>query len=304
MNGILSNWTRDQYDADDARVRSTSMKAFCDPQGPRAYYLKYVAYEARESRGDDYGPRVTDFVMGILFHELMIDGRVGWFAATHKRGTHQWKLDCARNRGLIPIPESKDAELWAWREALLRNAEARRIMELPRFSEQVILHDRLTVFMDGEGAEWEREVPSKIAIDILPHSLEAYYCIKTTRESDPEGFDRQLERLHYPFSGAFYLEGVQSVPQFQGFDRPIVYIVVTKKAPHYCYVRPLSPEWMMIGRSQVNRAYSMYARCQHDHQNGSTPLEAWPDLQERKQSDPITPTMRAMEKHGYSESVL
>src|SRR5690348_7024815 len=81
MNGVLSPWTREQYDADTTRVRSTSMKSLVAPQGPRAYWLKHgTQVRAREPEpGDEYSPKITPLVLGSLFHELILDGKVGWF---------------------------------------------------------------------------------------------------------------------------------------------------------------------------------------------------------------------------------
>lgn len=298
MNGVLSTWDRDQYDADTTRVRSTSMKSLVSAQGPRAFYLNHLrAREPAIDANDDYSPKSGPIVLGTLFHELVIDGKVGWHVNANRRGTTAWKVCCKRNAGTVALSKKDDATLWAWREAIDRNAEAREMLASGSFGEQVILWDQPVTFADADGAEHTVNVPSKCAIDLFSFAGQ-FACIKTTRAGNLEEWERELERKNYPFSAAFYQLGIRSIPEFAGYNEPIKHIVLCKQPPYYCYVKPLDKQWMLIGMGQVAKAFERYARCTWDMEHGVEPLAAWPDLLERTQLDPATPSMRAMERHG------
>src|SRR5688572_10210317 len=146
-NGRIVDWTRDVYDADTTRERSTRLKAMLEPRGPRAYWMALNTPEKELSGADAYQLKVTHFTMGILFHEWILDGQINWVKCPFSRGTKAWERFVTRNRPKTCVSSGQDKELREWREALLANKLARGIVESGGSREQVILWDETVEFV-------------------------------------------------------------------------------------------------------------------------------------------------------------
>ncbi len=298
-NGRIVDWDRDQYDADTARERSTRLKAMLDPRGPRAYYLALNPPEREPEKHDEYQPKVTHFTMGILFHEWILDGEVNWVASPHSRGTTGWKLACKRHRPKTIVSEGQDKELREWREALMGNKLARKIIESGGFREQVILWDETVEFKTDSGAFAEVEIPCKAALDSLDFNGNIF-CIKTTRATNREEWEREVRKHHYDFSAAFYDRGRRSIPHLAGTGATFTHLVVMKASmntPAACYAFELGEQWIEIGDNKVRvHGLQRLARCRDNAEllreqygDAADISEAYPDDIASTQADPVMP---------------
>lgn len=305
-NGRIVAWDRDQYDADTERERSTRLKAMLDPQGPRSYYRKHIARPFGLSDPmDDYQPKVDHFTLGILFHEMALEGEVNWKACPHRRGSDKWMKAVVKNPGKTIISDANARDLEEWYRALQANAEAMELIGGGGFSEQVILWDELVELPDETVV-----IPCKAAIDRMGFDGETIVCLKTAAGTTRVDFEKAVEKRRYDFSAAFYCRGRGAVPQFSGTRPTFKHVVVLKgdkDTPPACYVWEMDWQWLMIGDSACVNALRQLAICRRNHelcvQEGRDPSEAWPDKIALTQSDPITPSMYACERHGQMEVV-
>lgn len=287
--------SHEEYDADD-RVRSTQLKTILDAQGPRAYYLKYIAPPADVDKeydaNADIQPKVDEKVLGILLHEFGLEGKQNFFRCTTRRGSKAWVEEIEDNDGKWALNDTNFAKLHAWREALLRNTTARKLIESGSFSEQAFR------FTHGTG------IKAKARVDMFSFTG-SIYDLKTTVATNRAEFDLQSMKLHYPFQAAYYEMARNSVPQFHGMRAPFHHIIVCKKHPYWCYVWPLHDSYLRVGHKQLESAFERLAQCRRRHAEieaeGGEPITAWPDYEENKQSDEIAAPDWYLSQHGWNE---
>lgn len=271
--------SHEEYNADD-RVRSTQLKDMMSPQGPRAYYLKYVNpvpnVDKEYDKNAHIQPKVDDMVLGSLLHEYALEGKKNWFACKSRRGSAAWMDEIDEHDGKWAVTETNARNLDAWRDAMMRNAEVREIVESGSFSEQSFQFTHWT------------GIKAKARADLFAFDG-TIWDLKTTRHSDRRGFERQFRDLNYGFSAAFYEIARNSVPELHGMRAPFKHIVLCKKWPYYCYVWPCSREYLTVGHRDVHAAFERLQDCLTREASGMDPLNAWPDLQERTQGDASVP---------------
>lgn len=286
LTGRIVDWPRTQYDADTERERSTNLKNMLDPKGPRAYYFAQSQPE-REAKVDDY-------TKGILLHELVLEGRRTWTVYKGgRRGTNDYKAFLAENEGLTILSESEEAEILSWRDALMRNKVARKLIEAGGFREQTILWEEQAEFI-ADGIPTKAEVKCKAALDSLDFNGDIF-CLKTTRATNRKEWEREVRKLHYDFSAAFYSRGRDSIPALANSRGRFTHVVVMKGEFPSAYAFELSADWLSIGDAKVRKCLSRLAKCRHDEERikaeGGDILDAWPDDIEETQSDPVMPEL-------------
>lgn len=313
MNGRLLNLSKDEYELEVDRMRSTNLKYLLEPQGPRAYYWKALAkpkvsdFDEAEKWNTDgkYRSASEALMLGKLLHELMTDGRVAWYEsnvtrnASHK--AYQEVLEACEGK---PILSTKEADsIRAWFEGAMRNREIRKIIEGPRLNEQGVLWDD-TIEVNGRDGSVEIVVPCKLSYDLW--TLDARYCIKTTRHATPKDYRRQCHDRLYHVSAAFYERGARQVPELRKVRAPFKHIVISKEPPHYSYVWEMSRIWINNGHRMVQRAMNSYARCvnaERELPEGAERIEAWPDYLEdpHDESRYMTPDSWMIESYGEKQ---
>lgn len=301
LPGILSPMKRPEYDADTTRMRSTSLKDLVIPeQGPRAYYLKHVEPVASDDEPGEH------FLVGTLFHSWILEDEKNWAVATMRRDerSQAYKDFLAENDGKSIITAKQERELCNWREGLFRNKEARRVVEQAREQEQAVLWGLEVEVLDDEGTLHKMQVGAKAAIDIFPRGEFRRYCLKTW--SGQGSWDRTVFDLGYHASAAWYEWGVESLPAYSNKPSNFSHIVVEKKAPYWCYVRPLSESALRYGRKDCELAIERYCECVRRQElyalDGRPAIDAWPDLKEAKQHEPVQPTQFYEEQYGQKRS--
>lgn len=271
MTGRLSNWSKDEYEADSERERATRLKTIVsEPQGPRAYYDMYVArIVSQEDK--------PQFVMGRLFDELLLEDRIGWFQSdvtrNEKHAKYQDVLDEADGKPVLNTREVN--QLMEWRDGVLRNKRFREFIEGPRFRQQVVL--------------WEEEIdgiviPCKAAFDLW--SATSVADLKTTIANGVEEYKREFDKYWYDFQGAFYLRGRAAIPELSEIRCEFWHLVVSKNPPYRAYAWQVHPSWLASGRRSVESALRTLARCRKRQAEieaaGGDVQEAWPDLCENE----------------------
>lgn len=311
--GRLLTQTKEQYEADRSRIRASELKWFLRPQGPQAYYFQRLEdlKEREEGRLLSVSPKVDDRVMGNLFHELLLEGRVGWL--TFREGRRELNnpkyLDTLREAGWIvgevPTGEvykssgkygkagdpkmrtvisgagrpvllpDEEEDLYRWMDGVMRSEHCRRLLEAPRMPEQVIHWDHRVGFACPEsGDPITITIPCKAAIDI--YQLSRMACLKTTRATNQKWYRGECRKYGYPLQAAFYVDGRASIPDLGECE--FLHLVMMKDNPYFSYVWVLSPAWIRLGRTDYRAALERWAICSYrENVLGADPLNAWPD---------------------------
>lgn len=290
LHGELVTYkSHDEYNQAD-RVRSTSLKHIMEPQGPRAYYLKVVNPPINVDRAFDKNrdvqPKVDNMVLGTLLHEYALEGKVNWFVTKYRRGTKAWADEIDEHDGLWALTPTADAQVRAWRESMMRNAEIRPLIEKSSFKEQSF-HFSLA------------GIDCKARVDMFGFDG-SIWDLKSTRATDRQGFERQIIDLMYDFSAAFYELARDAVPEFRGMRAPFRHVALSKTFPYYCYVWPLDRSYLRVGRRNVEEAFKRLAECLHRQSQGMDPLLAWPDLLENKQGESFSAPARYLADAGFA----
>lgn len=301
LPGTLSSMKRPEYDADTKRMRSTALKDLVIPeQGPAAYFRKH------ELRIVDEEASGNHFDLGNLLHEWVLEGKRNWAVATMRRDerTQAYKDFMAENAGKTIITAKEERDLCNWREGIFRNREARRVLELPRYQEQVVLWDLEVEFADDEGELFTVKIPCKASIDAFPFAEFRRYDLKS--DAGMKAWDRTVFDLGYHQQAAWYEWGVESLPAYKNKPSNFSHIAVEKKAPYWCYVRPLSESALRYGRRDCELAIERYCECVRRQElyalDGRPAIDAWPDLKEAKQHEPVGPTQFYEEQYGAKRS--
>ncbi|CAB4178051.1 Putative exodeoxyribonuclease 8, PDDEXK-like domain containing protein [uncultured Caudovirales phage] len=203
-----------------------------------------------------------------------------------RRNCKAWKEAAAENPGKTLIRPRHEKELLRWHDAVMRNKEARQIIE-SGFPE-------LTVHLDHESG-----VACKARFDLFCGSTGGVFDLKTTRKDDRQGFEWQAEDLLYHVSAGFYdlhREGLGI------YSAPYRYIVVTKGNPSYCWVFPISYTLMSAGRGMALEGLRRIAQCRRNEQEviarGGDPMDCWPDYIETNQGDEMVPRVGTASRLG------
>lgn len=301
-NGVMSRWTREQYEADKTRCRSTSLKDILSDQGPRLYYLKHVtrSLQPEPDANDHIQPEVDDLILGTIFHEFLLEQIENWFVCTHRRGTNAWKDAIEENAQKWAIKPRQEKQLLGMRDSVMASKRCRAVLEQGGFTEQTFLWD----YELDNG----QLIPSKCRIDWLA-SDGSIFDLKTTRHANRRDFTNQCIDLDYGFSAAFYESGRNSVPEFNGMDNAEFYhITVCKQPPYWAYLHPFDKSWLAMGRRSVKKAMTALSKCLTDQipllLAGADPLTAWPDLLEetemRREAVPNYVLAREAESRTHS----
>ena len=107
--GELAPWSREEYDADQSRVRSTNLKKILSGQGPAKYHTDVMCRGNRAKYDDDDQSRAM--VLGGLLHEWVLEDKRLWFVTSTRRNTKAWRDECDEYEGMTPIKPAEFEKL-------------------------------------------------------------------------------------------------------------------------------------------------------------------------------------------------
>lgn len=289
--GQFLKWSRDDYEADKSRVRSTTLKLMIKaPQGPRAYYraihpLELILTEDEQKKEDT---KKRNLIVGTLLHELLLEQKQNWFVTEARRNSKQW-LDEADEYGAERLLKPREErEIFAMRDAVMRNKQCAAILKAGGMTEQTVV--------------WDVEVGGiiiqcKARLDFLTDSG-IIIDLKSSMAVDRDKFHEQIMSYGYEFSAWFYAMGLLSVPEFSDHQVRFLHLVANKHG--WAYLWPLSPTWLRVGQEQVKRALADLAECLNREQAGMSPEEAWIDRQESSQLTLLEPKAWYVGQSNYN----
>ena len=276
VNRFAPELSREEYDADKTRVRSTSLKFILSPQGPAAYYWNAM-------NPDPDAEPTAAMCLGTAVHEVMLDGKPlsDVFVVPRDGKGKVMRRDprmkeyqdfVAAHPGVMIVSESEEAKIKGMIGGIARSKEVMTYLHSHSFQEQTIL--------------WTHKptgILAKARLDLLsvaaPHSI---VDLKTTMTETEWDFTKQFHKLKYAFSLAFYERARNAVlgdAACRGSEIRI--ITVHSKYPYWCYIREPDEEFMLQGHRMVDEAFARLAACRAEHErlimSGGDELEAWPD---------------------------
>ena len=282
MNANLANWTVEEYNADTTRLRSSHLRTILEPQGPRAFYLKHCVPQPEPEESST----VDEMDLGNLLHDLVLRKHVGWVTCDINKKAKEFKAFKAEHAGKVILTSKQEAKVMRWHEAVMRNAEVRKIVDAG--------YPELTGHLDYEvDVDGETEViRCKCRWDLFCGDTGADWDIKTSRATDRRSFERQSTDLGYHVQAGFYELHKEGLGIYAA---PHAFIAVLKSEPSWCYLWPVSHPLMEIGRSFAIQALQRIAECRVAERKlladnpDADPIEAWPDYLELNQADAIQP---------------
>lgn len=281
----LVNWTVAEYEAETTRLRSTSLKAILGPHGPREWYLRETGQLQIERREGDH------FDLGTLLHDAILQSKRDWFIYDKRRIGKEFDAAKADNPGKIAIKTSDEQVLLAMYESVMRNKDARRLIENSA-AEQTFLWDD------------ETGITCKARADIYcPNGTIADIKTWTSRNGQctPERFFWHVEDLGYHHSAAFYEAGRDAC--VGKMNAPFIHIAVFKKPPYWCYVWPLSDYALDVARRDVRKGLDLLHQCQQNEMallaNGQDGAAAYPDPMLADQGLGYTPSDSWLARNDY-----
>lgn len=150
----------------------------------------------------------------------------------------------SRAAGRIPLLRKDFNAVQDMADAVDRHKLARGILTNGQPEQTVVWQDEATGVMLRGRIDWLR--PNAVA------------DLKTARDGNPTGFDRDAANYGYHISAAHYVDGVF---RLTGERLPFLLVVVEKEPPHFVSVHQFDDSFLDIGAQQMRRAIDLFAEC-------------------------------------------
>lgn len=255
-NRFAPEMTREEYDADKSRVRSTSLKWMTEPNGPAAFYWNTM-------NPDPNAELSSSMALGTIVHEIVLDGKAEkdvFVVCPCRRDlrTQAYRDFLKANPGKEILTEAQARDVRGMVKSIYRNKDVLDFLINGSFQEQTILWTHRRSGM-----------PAKARLDMVgQYSPHVIVDLKTTRAANQWAFVKDFVKLRYAFSLAFYEQALRAVlPKGDIVDLPRI-VAVYSKYPYYCYVYQVTNELMFEGHKAVDAAFARLAQCKKDFHAG------------------------------------
>lgn len=156
------------------------------------------------------------------------------------------KVEEIRASGKIPLKPVTYQKVIGMRDAILANAKARAILELPRYTE-------VSLF----ALDTETGVALRGRLDVLAGALCA--DVKTTPDVRDYKLRSVIQEFGYDVQGEVYRYLVRQVLDIE--PDPVRLIFVEKEAPFEVRVVPLGEGWQAGGQARMRKAIEVFQSC-------------------------------------------
>ncbi len=233
---------------------SSMLKVF--RHSPALAFKRFVAGAAAE-----WEPPTRSQVLGSIANTLLLQ--------QERRTRDIHVVDCKDRRGkefkvqLERRPDQLVVTQTEWEEGqAIANAILQPKTESARVAHRLLVGEPQDGFTEyAHRWEYRSGVPCKEMVDRLLnlHGVPTLVELKSTVDPSPEGFRDQFSRLGYACQAAFNLRGLQDalggvIPQF-------LVVAVRNEEPYDVAVYPLHPDFLELGRRQVETDLAGIAAC-------------------------------------------
>ena len=156
----------------------------------------------------------------------------------------QAERDEIRAEGAIPLLRKDFEAVLAMAAAIDRHKLARSVLTSGKPEQTLVWDDEPTGTRLRARLDWLRP--------------NAVVDLKTARDGNPAGFDRDAANYGYHISAAHYVAGVEALT---GERLPFLLVVVEKEPPHFVSVHQFDDSFLDIGAQQMRRAIDLFAEC-------------------------------------------
>lgn len=232
--GIHDGVPEDTYFADEALSASGAKTLLRNP----ARFQWERANPPAPKDAFDIGHAAHSLILGVGQPMKPVD------AADWRTKAAQAERDEIRAEGAIPLLRKDFDAVHAMAAAVDRHKLARGILTNGQPEQTVVWQDEATGVMLRGRIDWLR--PNAVA------------DLKTARDGNPTGFDRDAANYGYHISAAHYVAGVEAIT---GERLPFLLVVVEKEPPHFVSVHQFDDSFLDIGAQQMRRAIDLFAEC-------------------------------------------
>lgn len=238
-NGTFWNVTRDEYDADETCVRSSSLKLFMENRP--LYYAQEVA---RTEPRREPSPNMQ---FGTALHEWLLEGKQSWIVWSEgSRATKAWKEFKAANAGKVILDAEDHNTILRMTEVVKSRPLAWELLGADGFPEHAAKWQH-------ESGVWCKCLWDRLLFDgTIPD-------LKTVADPDRDFFYRQVRDYGYDISATFYLMGRAAVmPEVQA---PFKWVSACTKFPHRVLVHDIDHLDVMAAKQRIDAALWALAKC-------------------------------------------
>lgn len=262
----------------DPKPLSSSMAKTLVTKSPAEF--RWEQENRVERRAFDEGQAVHELVLERGFQTIDVHDFDSWRSKEAREAR-----DASYASGRHPLLTADTEPLESMAEAVDRSDLASSVFTFGNPEVSLLVHDD------------EYGVPLQARIDWLqlpewgaPHP--AIVDLKNTvKGANPRSFNREIAERRYHLSMAFY----RRVLMLLGYDDPrLLFVVVSKAAPHLVSVMEVSVSDRLIGDHLVNKAIATYAACLasgdwpgYDTQIHHTDLPPWATYEAEDIAGPI-----------------
>lgn len=211
------------------------------------------AWHAHPRLNPDYEPEESaQFDLGSAAHALLLEGddRMQVIdAPDYRKKEAQEARDAAREAGKHPVLLKQYAD----------------VAEMVRLAQEALYEcsDLGNLSLKDGSPEptliWqERGVWCRARLDFLPNDRSVILDYKTTTDSTPAAFSRQISRMGYHVQAAFYERGLQKVLEVEA---PFVLMAQEVNRPFAVSFHGCAPTLMEIARAMVSDAIRVWGAC-------------------------------------------
>lgn len=243
--GIHDGIPEDVYFADDALSASGAKVLLRNP----ARFQWERANPPAPKDAFDVGHAAHSLILGVGQPFKPVD------ASDWRTKAAQAERDTIRAEGAIPLLRKDFDAVHGMAAAIDQHKLARSVLTNGKPEQTVVWLDEPTGVRLRARVDWLR--PNAVA------------DLKTARDGNPSGFDRDAANYGYHVSAAHYVAGVEART---GERLPFVLVVVEKDAPHFVSVHQFDDDFLDIGARQMRRATDLFAEC--------TATGVWPGYSE------------------------
>ena len=194
----------------------------------------------------------TAFDRGSAAHALLLEGEnrmVQIDADSYRTKAAQEARDAARAAGKHPILAADYASIIDMRGIAMKAIE--RCPDLGGMTLADGKPEQTLIWKDGP-------IWCRARLDWLADDHSAIWDYKSTTDSEPSAFSRQIARMGYHIQSAFYRRGVQAIT---GKDAPFIFIAQECDDPYGVTFHGCAPSMQEIADAEVSRAIDAWAKC-------------------------------------------
>lgn len=238
---LVDGMPEEEYHAHPALSASGMKQILRSPK----HYLQSLN-ERVEKPAFDVGSAAHALVLGVGQPIGQIDESVLSADGGIRSNAAKAKVEEIRAAGMIPLKPATYQKVIGMRDAILANAKARAILELPRYTE-------VSLF----AVDPETGIPLRGRLDILAGAL----CgdVKTTPDVREFKLRSVIQDFAYDVQGEVYRLLVQLVLDID--PEPVQLIFVEKEAPYEVRVVKLGEGWQAGGYARMRKAIETFQSC-------------------------------------------